>query len=792
MQHAFSSQDQQVLNTVINNIPAMVFYKNLKGEYVAANEMFCKQLKTTPEAIVGKTDFDFYEYDRAVKYQATDLEVLLSDGVIEGFEEEISIDDEIKIFATRKVLIKDRQGSPYGIIGLAYDITETRKAEQDIIESRTTYKYMYDMFRLMADNIPDLLWAKDLRKRYLFANKAICEKLLNASDTDEPIGKTDMFFAERERLKHPDDSEWHSFGEICSDSDELTMKTKSPGRFDEYGNVGGQYLFLDVQKAPILDEEGNMIGTVGSGRDITQQKLMEKEFHALNQRNHAIIEALPDLMFLYDQDGNFLNCYASNLDELIAPPEAIIGKNITEFVDPLLAQQTLKSIRNCLAGEKNQTFEYQIFRNNTHQYYEARFSRVDDHQVLVIARNITERKLLQFELIQARDKAEESSRLKTTLLNNMSHELRTPLNGILGFSEIMSDELKDQEYAEMASHIYRSGKRLMKTLDSIMQLSQLESGTKSIHADKIQLREHFKQIFESFYHQATAKNLSFEIRNIPDSIGYTDSFFFTQAVTNLLDNAIKFTQSGGIVINCCLNETEGIRNLHFQIEDTGIGISDQHLKLIFEEFRQASEGQNRSFEGTGLGLTISKKMIKLLGGEIVVESVVDKGSVFTIRIPFPEKPGSQKISVFSSKDFIHDDVRMGPGPENNPILLVEDNEVNAQLTLAYLKGFYTVEWAIDALSALEMVKNKKYSVILMDINLGPGMDGLQVTKHIRMLPGYEQTPVIAITGYTMFGDRDQLIEGGCTDYIPKPFTRNDLTALLKRILPDTTLTSTPE
>ena len=130
---------------------------------------------------------------------------------------------------------------------------------------------MYDMFRLMADNIPDLLWAKDLRKRYLFANKAICETLLNATDTEEPIGKTDLFFAERERNSYPEDPDWHTFGEICAHTDDITMRTKAAGRFDESGNIKGQFIQLDVQKAPIMDEDGNMIGTVGSGRDITKQ-----------------------------------------------------------------------------------------------------------------------------------------------------------------------------------------------------------------------------------------------------------------------------------------------------------------------------------------------------------------------------------------------------------------------------------------------------------------------------------------------------------------------------------------
>ncbi|MBA4418780.1 MAG: hypothetical protein C0392_12860 [Syntrophus sp. (in: bacteria)] len=136
---------------------------------------------------------------------------------------------------------------------------------------------MYTMVRLMCDNVPDLIWAKDLEKRFIFANRAVCTKLLNANDVDEPIGKTDMFFAERERQSRPDNPLWHTFGEICTDSDAVVMETRRPQRFDEFGNVQGEFLFLDVYKAPFLDDKGNMIGTVGCGRDITKEKRIEEE-----------------------------------------------------------------------------------------------------------------------------------------------------------------------------------------------------------------------------------------------------------------------------------------------------------------------------------------------------------------------------------------------------------------------------------------------------------------------------------------------------------------------------------
>jgi len=783
MKHTYPAFKPELLDIIINNIPAMVFYKDLEGKYFAANMAFCKQLGTTPEHIVGKTDFDFYDFNRADKYRQSDKDVIQSGQNYEGFEEEITVDGESKIYATRKVLIKDQKDCPFGIIGLVYDVTENRHTELELLESRSRYKYMYEMFRLMADNIPDLLWAKDLKKRFMFVNKAICEKLLKASDTFEPIGKNDLFFATRERESHPEDHEWHTFGEICSDSDEITIQQKAPGRFDEFGNVRGQLLHLDVHKAPITDEQGNLIGIVGSGRDITKEKLIERELITANERNKAILKALPDIMFLYDIHGTFLDCYASNQKDLLAPIDQIIGHNLAEFFDPPFVEETRRVFSRCIQTKEVQTLEYDITLDGKRSYFEARHILVDENTVLAISRNITERKILQTELINAKEKAEESDHLKSTLLNNMSHELRTPLNGILGFSEILANELSNPDYMEMARHINNSGKRLMRTMDSIMQLSQLESGLKTMQVQKIDMVPTFLRIMDIYQPQARAKGLYMELRNLKPGSGYLDPFFFTQAISNILDNAIKFTQEGGVTITLEDIPEGDIRSVSVHIEDTGIGISPDHLKIIFEEFRQVSEGHNRSFEGTGLGLTIAKKMIGLIGGKIDVTSKIGKGSHFVIKVPLPlyaEQgfvPTGKPIASVSAKP-----TATATPAERSTILLVEDNDVNVQLSIAYLTQRYAVDWAIDGPAAIEKVKQKCYAAILMDINLGPGMDGLQAVQIIRKTKGYENTPIIAMTGYTLFGDKERLINGGCTEYLPKPFTRADLLKLLATVL----------
>ncbi len=487
----YPSQDQMALNIIINNLPAMVFYKDLEGVYVAANEMFCHQLNTTSKEIIGKTDYNFYPEEEAGKYRQTDLIVIATGEIFEGFQEEIDVDGAHRIYETRKVLLKDSNGKAYGIIGLAYDVT--------------------------------------------------------------------------------------------------------------------------------------------------RQKMMEKELQSLANHNQAIIKAIPDLVFLFDKTGNYLDCYISKSKELLVPPEAFIGKNISDIFDQTVAEKTLDAIGKCLVTDTVQTFEYPVIQNATMQYFEARFIKVETDQALCISRNITERVNLQNELVLAKDLAEESSRLKSVLIKNITHELRTPLHGILGFSEILKHEITGPEHNEMAAHILDSGKRLMKTLNSIMMLSQLESGYNQLQTDHIDVNQELECIVGSFYSQVNEKGLYLKYKKNKSSHGFIDSNLFSQIISNILENAIKFTHQGGVAIHSKICKINSSRHLLMTITDTGIGISEANQKLIFEEFRQASEGNKRSFEGTGLGLTIAVKMVNLLAGKIELESSLGFGSEFKISLPFPDK-----------------------------------------------------------------------------------------------------------------------------------------------------------
>ena len=194
------------------------------------------------------------------------------------------------------------------------------------------------MLRLICDNVPDMIWAKDLQKRYTFVNKAICENLLNAGDTFEPIGKNDLFFARRERDSHPENPEWHTFGEICRNSDVITMENAQAGRFDEFGNVKGKFLFLSVHKTPLYNESGKMIGTVGSARDVTDIKEAEKALAESREKIRTILESSPVPIVVYDNAGrpqylnpSFEKLLGWTLKELATDPFFFIAKDEEKY-----------------------------------------------------------------------------------------------------------------------------------------------------------------------------------------------------------------------------------------------------------------------------------------------------------------------------------------------------------------------------------------------------------------------------------------------------------------------------
>lgn len=382
-------------------------------------------------------------------------------------------------------------------------------------------------------------------------------------------------------------------------------------------------------------------------------------------------------------------------------------------------------------------------------------------------------------LLNAKNEAEESSRLKSSLLANMSHELRTPMTGILGFSEILHEELEEERLKVMASTIFKSANRLMSTLNSIMDLSAIESNIDSLNIKPVNVKSTFLPQLRNLHSIASDKGIYLRTALPPTITVVADEKLLGQLLHHLLDNAIKFTIDGGVSVSAYVNAQNKSEAI-IRVSDTGIGIAPEHHKLIFEEFRQVSEGLSRIFEGSGLGLALCVKIARLINARLWVDSVPDKGSDFYIGLPYV-LPDTFEVAVEPEPVQVINTQRLSRGPVPE-VLIVEDNEINRRLAALYLRELCNTEMAENGYVALEKIKRKKYDAILMDINLGAGPNGMSIANEVRTLDNYKNTPIIAVTGYTMQGDREKLLSNGCSHYLAKPYDKKTLLRLFSGIL----------
>ncbi len=259
----------------------------------------------------------------------------------------------------------------------------------------------------------------------------------------------------------------------------------------------------------------------------------------------------------------------------------------------------------------------------------------------------------------------------------------------------------------------------------------------------------------------------------------SDAKILREIFNNLVNNAVKYTEKGSVLIEVKRNELTG--EIMIRVKDTGIGIPKDKLDIIFEEFRQASEGLARNFEGTGLGLSITKKFVQLLGGKIFVESQVGLGSTFTVVLPYSPSTKSASETKTTDERSIRDQILGRTPKERKSLLIVENDRINAAVIEAYVKKDYDVEVVGRGEDAVKKASEKQYDAILMDINLGSGINGVEATQQIRKIKGYEKTPIVAVTAFALKGDKEEFLAKGCSHYISKPFTQPQIIALLNEI-----------
>ncbi len=411
--------------------------------------------------------------------------------------------------------------------------------------------------------------------------------------------------------------------------------------------------------------------------------------------------------------------------------------------------------------------------------------------VVVVVREESARALRKSEkeLRIAKQKAEVATEVKSEFLANMSHEIRTPMNAILGFTEILMSKITDEQHREYLSTISSSGESLLRIINDILDISRIEAGKLELHYEAVNQYTLFDEIKQMFYLQIKNKGLDFQMDVDPDlpELLVLDGMRLRQILINLFGNAVKFTESGYIKLSVYKEykaEDHSKLDLIFSVQDTGIGIPDDRKKQIFDAFKQQDGETSVKYGGTGLGLSITKRLTEMMGGEILLQSEVGKGSTFSIRL--------KDVAIASVVEQTEAEKAVSIEPiifENPAILIVDDVDSDRFLLRGFLKPHKTnILEARNGKEAVHLAKRYKPDVILMDAKM-PVMDGYEATRIIKGTKDLKAIPVIGITAYAMRDDENKVWDAGCDGYLKKPVSRNELISELMSFLTYTTTES---
>lgn len=658
------------------------------------------------------------------------------------------------------------------------DVTEQKKFESDLKAAKE--KAEENDFRLkLAVNSGKLgIWDRDVKNNTLVWNDRMFE--LYGVKKEDFAGNMDSWV----NALHPEDKE-----RVILENKAALYENKPFDTSFRVVHPDGTILYLKADGHVIRDQKDCPLRMIGINRDITEfvtyqnELIKAKEKAEKSELRYKKAQEVGHVgSWEYDiQTGEFWGSdegkriYNLSMEKTGFSPEEIMNCVLPE--DREWVDQALIDL---IEEDKPYNITFPIIPQNKnemkviHSIAEVlRDLEGNPIKVTGVLRDVTVQKAIETELIKAKEKAEETDKLKSAFLANMSHEIRTPMNGILGFTSLLQEPgVTGDDMAKYIKIIQKSGERMLNTVNDIIEISRIETEEVSVSYSEVNISKHLLTLKEFFALEATKKNIEIEVDNKLSSdqaVIRTDKLKISSVISNLIKNAIKFTESGSIKIGC---EAKG-EILQFYVRDTGIGIPERRKEAIFNRFEQADVGASRAFEGSGLGLSIAKSYVEMLGGKIWVESEENRGSTFYFTIPRNLEP---TISRTSKHEKTQESLT-----KNLRILVAEDDEISRMHLDIMLKDAAQKIYFVDnGAAAVEMVeKHPDITIVLMDIRM-PGMDGLEATQKIREFN--KEVTIIAQTAFAFEGDKQKAIDAGCTDYISKPFFKKDLLALMNKYI----------
>jgi PAS domain S-box-containing protein len=796
--------------SIADQLPIGIYRTSPDGKFIYTNPALAKMLNyDTVEELMKVNAKQLYE-NPSERTRQLESSINVTSLVFSEFQLRKKTGELIWV-KDRSQLIFDSFGSPFYFDGIIEDITETKNNLNAIKESEANLK-------AIIENTLENIWSIDRNYEIKYVNE-VFNSAFESTFGVRLIKGTNIVESLPDFLRPV----WVDRYNRAFNNEHFV--------FEDRIDMGDTSIFIEVAMNPIV-VDGEVVGASFYGRDVTEKRNSEIQLQFLSDLRKLLMDLstgfinlplsdIPDAVNLslqkigsfvgadrayvidYDFDINIgTNTYEwcsegteaqiHNLKEV--PLEAFSGwielhkrGEIVKVEDvfslpqndlrKLMESQDILSFLTIPLLHQNKCIGLVGFdsvkRKHVYNDYEQELLQIYA-QMLV---NVKERLEKEQKLIRAKEKAEESDRLKSSFLANMSHEIRTPMNGILGFLDLLKEpDLSEENKASYIDIVTKSGYRLLDTINDIIEVSRIEAGELQVNTLSVNVPELMAYYHGFFRQQTDQKGLTYIISNqLPDGINTirTDKNKLDSIITNLLKNAVKFTNTGSIEFGCRL---DGI-NIVFWVKDTGIGIDPERVAVVFDRFVQADISNSRTHEGSGLGLSIVKAYINALEGTIIVDSEPGRGSTFSLSIPCNcVPPGSEPEGKTT---------QTGNRKENNITILIAEDDYSSYLYLENLlsgKGisFLHTTNGIDTIKAVQ--ENQEIDLILMDLKL-PGLSGLEAAQQIRHFN--TSIPIIAQTAYAFSGDREIAVDAGCNDYISKPINRTELLNLVDKYLRST-------